>query len=90
VPYYVTPKLPEAKSLAVPERVPLSERAEGVKNTLTVVVKVILLPVDEALMSPLVKLVPSQCASHTSQAPGVVDSIAIVTFEPEGTPEENV
>ena len=74
----------------MPLRVPFKARALGVRNTFTVPVNVTLLPVLEPLNWPLLRVVPFHTESHTSQAPGVLDSMAIVTTSPVVTPDENV
>ena len=74
----------------MPLRVFVKARAEGVRKTLTVVVNVTREPVLLPLISPRVRVVPFQVASHTSQSPGVVLSIAIVTTEPVVTPDAKV
>jgi hypothetical protein len=57
---------------------------------LTVVVNVTREPVLLPLISPRVRVVPFQVASHTSQSPGVLLSIAIVTTAPFVKAEANV
>jgi hypothetical protein len=74
----------------VPLRVFFKARAEGVRKTLTVVVNVTRDPVLLPLISPRVRVVPFQVASHTSQSPGVLLSMAIVTTAPVVTPEAKV
>ena len=74
----------------MPLRVFFKARADGVRNTLTVLVKVTLEPVLLSLIWPRVRVVPFQVASHTSQSPGVLDSMAIVTTRPVGTSAANV